>query len=495
MTIKKTVIQKYKKWAIYLFLLLLSFLIIMQSNNTIWHKGDIGTDSTVFKYVAYEIQKGHMPYLDSFDHKGPLIYLINVIGNTIDPWIGIWFVELVSMYVGLLYIFKTAKLYCNNRISVIQTFLISGCIFKYFEGGNLVEEYAIPFIAIGIYLFQKFFCGYEMKKSDYAACGGAFSCILLLRPNMGILWPVMCISIVIKLLREHKYKALIYDIKWFLLGMGIILIPILSWLALRGAMASFVESYFRYNVVYTKAMSTTFSRYQSFSYYFSDSIMTIATMAILLIVLIKHRIRDVAYACFFFLNIVLISMAGKISMHYGMIVVPTLIYPMTVIASELNKITRDKGTLAGVSAVIYLCIAPYILPGWSSAIVNTIEQFPGRNYSDYISASNKQIADLVLQHSAGDDEITVCGNWNIIYLLSNRCSSSRYSYQTVCSIDKEMEDEYFDDLINNPPSVIVLRSDFYAMDRMKDYLDNNSYNDVGGDDGGVARVLVRSNRN
>ena len=37
-----------------------------------------GRDSGAFLYVAKGILDGEMPYIDRWDHKGPLIYIINV---------------------------------------------------------------------------------------------------------------------------------------------------------------------------------------------------------------------------------------------------------------------------------------------------------------------------------------------------------------------------------------------------------------------------------
>ena len=38
-----------------------------------------GGDS-IFMYVAQGILEGEVPYLDRWDHKGPLLYLINAVG-------------------------------------------------------------------------------------------------------------------------------------------------------------------------------------------------------------------------------------------------------------------------------------------------------------------------------------------------------------------------------------------------------------------------------
>ena len=52
-----------------------------------------GGDSAIFMYVAQGILEGEVPYLDRWDHKGPLLYLINAVGLLIDEVWGLWLVQ------------------------------------------------------------------------------------------------------------------------------------------------------------------------------------------------------------------------------------------------------------------------------------------------------------------------------------------------------------------------------------------------------------------
>ena len=51
-----------------------------------------GRDQSVFIYVAEGLLDGDIPYRDRWDHKGPLIYLLNVVGLLIAGIPGIWLV-------------------------------------------------------------------------------------------------------------------------------------------------------------------------------------------------------------------------------------------------------------------------------------------------------------------------------------------------------------------------------------------------------------------
>lgn len=80
------------------YLFLLAFTVVMKSPVNLWKNGDAGNDSSIFRYVGLEMAKGGMPYRDSFDHKGPLIFIINCFGIWISYYRGVWLIELISLF-------------------------------------------------------------------------------------------------------------------------------------------------------------------------------------------------------------------------------------------------------------------------------------------------------------------------------------------------------------------------------------------------------------
>jgi hypothetical protein len=49
-------------------------------------------DGEVYRYIGMVIANGGSPYSDAFDHKPPLIFLLNAVSFPSEYW-GIWFVE------------------------------------------------------------------------------------------------------------------------------------------------------------------------------------------------------------------------------------------------------------------------------------------------------------------------------------------------------------------------------------------------------------------
>ena len=93
-------------------------------------------DSSAFLYIGKRMAEGKLPYRDLFDHKGPLLYLIQRVGIGLTPgsYIGVWILELVSMMISAWYMQKLAGLVTENRrdayLAVLAVLGIqgSGCL-------------------------------------------------------------------------------------------------------------------------------------------------------------------------------------------------------------------------------------------------------------------------------------------------------------------------------------------------------------------------------
>lgn len=245
---------------------MLTFLFSFSCSNNIWRIADKGTDSSVFMYVARVILDGGMPYRDTFDHKGPLVYLINVLGIKIDYWRGIYIIEMIAIFITFYAIYRIARLKCGQVISLFLLTFTSTGLLQYFEGGNLTEEYAIPFIAIAIWYFTDYFIYSQITNFRLVICGIACAAVLLIRVNMASVWLVMCLGVVIQCLRQKQYRKLIDIIIKFVLGFLTLFVPILAWLAINDALVPFYEDYIQFNFLYSNASLLT--RFESFHYFF-----------------------------------------------------------------------------------------------------------------------------------------------------------------------------------------------------------------------------------
>ena len=213
--------------------------------------GETGTDSSVFKTVALMMEKGYMPYKDSFDHKGPYLYILNYIGDKISHYRGIWVIEYISLFLTMLAMYKIARLCCDKLFSCITVFISVSLLHGYFQGGNFTEEYAMPLIAVSLYIFLDYIINKRITKFRLILCGICFGATVFDRVNMIAVWLVFGVVIFIVCLTKKQYKELMEYIVFFLIGFCIVSIPIILWLGVRGALTDFWKDYIIFNFRYT----------------------------------------------------------------------------------------------------------------------------------------------------------------------------------------------------------------------------------------------------
>ena len=116
-----------------------AFFFTIQSPLHPWNLAVTGTDSSVFKTVSMMMARGSIPYVDTFDHKGPLLYILNWLGDRISLYRGVWVIEMIFLIATFFMLYKIARLVCKKSVSCIVVFLSISLLFGYFDGGNISE--------------------------------------------------------------------------------------------------------------------------------------------------------------------------------------------------------------------------------------------------------------------------------------------------------------------------------------------------------------------
>ena len=450
----------YKKIFLELFVLLIilfmTFIVVMQSPLNVFNTpGVSGMDSSVFRSIEMFMSNGLMPYKDLFDHKGPLIYIINYIGQLISYNHGVWYIEIITIFVAILFIYKTARLFCNRIFSIITTVISSSALLLYFEGGNLTEEYALPFIAISLYIFIDYLKNNKISIFRLIICGFSFGAVCMLRINMVSVWFVFSIAILIKSILEKQYKQLFKFIFWFLTGLFIIALPILVWLGVNDAFHDFIYDYFTFNTIYSND-ARLYSKVGTFIFFFNNSTVLIAFLVCLYLCFKKKDTLSITYLVCFLITLMCISMSGRNYYHYGMVLVPILIYPFSIIMKMVNVSSNKNGLVLFIPLLLLCYIA---LPIWIKGSLDSL------NVYGYYTINNNSIRQSAIykiskdikNNSTPDDKITVYGGRNIIYILSERSTASKYSFQEpLVEVNKQILEDYFNDLSNNLPKLIVV---------------------------------------
>lgn len=456
-----------KEFGMILLVACAAFTFSLQAYTNIFHIGSADVDSSVFRYVARVILNGGMPYRDTFDHKGPLIYLLNVIGIKIAYWRGIWVIEFITLFVTFYMMYRVARLFMGRLLSFAILLITTSPLFDHFEGGNFTEEYAMPFIAVSIYIFIDYFYNQKISKLRLIICGLCCGAIFMLRPNMCAVWLVMCLAVLMQCIHNRHYQDLGNFIILFAIGLLVIILPILIWLAVNGAFTDFLKDYLYFNKEYS-AQTDFSAKFNSFFTFMNRSLMLYALIGLSYIAKKKRSFLDIVYIIYLFVGLIFICISGQTFMHYGMVCIPALVYPVVRISQELyvqgNKVVSEF-------FILFLTVN-LAAPVWINAVISGESQYKSRE-ENFISENEKETVNLISSCSAPNDTILVLGNWDTIYNQSHRFAPTKYSYQNMWA-DQGMTKEFYDEISANLPKVIVVTKDG-TNELDQTFYDNNGY--------------------
>ncbi len=181
----------------------------------------LSVDSDCFKLMGRMVAKGLIPYKDFFDHKGPLTAFIEYIGyGLFNNTATLFIMQIISISVSLIGILRIASLFLDEKKSFIVGLLsIIPCILgitSYYEGGNIVEEWSLPFLVFSTFFLTRYFLdssnavNYDKKYSLFygitmAVCFGT-------RVTNGIAISTGIAILYITLLGRKKYRELMLNI-------------------------------------------------------------------------------------------------------------------------------------------------------------------------------------------------------------------------------------------------------------------------------------------
>ena len=438
-------------------------------------------DGSVFEYVAKVMLYGGNMYKDTFDHKGPLLYFFNCLGIILHSN-GIWIIEYIALVITSVLVYSTFRLLSGKFLSCIGTVYILLFISYYICQGNFSEEFSLPFVVCSLYIFAKY---YIKGVSNIAViiCGFCCGCTFLLRQNLIAIWCTFCIYILYA--ERHNLRKIRNYVLFFLLGVLLIFLPVFLYLCIKGILCDFWKEYFLFNFLYSSGGLQ--DKFQVFlNFFLSPQIIFTVFSILYLIFLKKYRELCIVNLVFQFVNIVFLCVAGRNYPHYKLLLPTGCIVPLMLF---LNIIKQNTNKTFLFGALFFIAI--YFFSGIfiSSLVSFTNEQI---NFSKNMNLNDEYlVADIIKNNTSADDKILVLGNCDTIYLLSDRYSLSKYSYQCpIIFISNEIYKEFISDINEHLPKVVVIDKVFWNysyyyniltpdaskyIDYMYQYLDDNSY--------------------
>ena len=483
--------EKIEKGLAFLYLMVLSFIIAFQNTDSIFGNGETWMDASVYKYVAWTMDLGGMPYKDAFDHKGPLVYIFFWIGRKFGDWRGVWVPYVILIFVSLLLLYKIIRMFCPRLSSCILMLVVFVVMFDYEITSMSPEGISIPFMAGGLYIFLDYFLNSKISKLRLILCGWCFGCILMIKAQMISVWLVFCIAVLIKCIVEKKIQDIWKFLLYFIIGCLISMLPIIIWLIQGGAFGDFIADYIEFNSLYAakyagdSQLAVMAARIKAMVFFANKPMILLAMFCCCAMIWWDKQNRgfNIAYLLFILCSIALSALSGYEYGHYGTALIVAVTYPMAYITGKGIRAKEDTKrllTLAGLAWVI--CI--YAMPITFDKMNCTMSMCKQYLYNQNVLSPNMEsVVRLIQENSEPDDLITVYGLNDVIYGLANRRSVSKYTFQHAFpTVDPERMDEYYSDLEENPPKLIVDCLIFFWKEersRMMDFIEKHGYELVG----------------
>ena len=197
--------------------------------------------------------RGLMPYRDLFDHKGPLLFILYALGAAISDtsFIGVFALEALSLAAAVYAGWRTVRLFGEGRLTLLAMPLLAAatCCCTAFTQGGSAEEFALPALAVGVYLTLAAMTRAEEKtRGRMLGFGAAAGWVFLIKYTDIGLFAGLGVCLLAFVWRREGFGRALLAAGRMLLGAALVCAPVAAYLAVNGALGACVEVYFVQNL-------------------------------------------------------------------------------------------------------------------------------------------------------------------------------------------------------------------------------------------------------
>lgn len=451
---------------IYSFLVFYSFVLLFFCSGSSPFIHFMSTDSSVFFTMGRGMVGGKVVYLDLFDHKGWYIYFFNYLGALIssDNSVGIYLVEGVFVSIDAILCYKIYYSYICSRKSVIATLVTLMLFLNYFtyQGGNLVEVYALTFQLLSFYYIVKYIKTNQIKHNPFFMLihGICVGVVLFLRANMIMMWGSIALIIIIYLFINKKYTNLLINIAAGFAGIIIGVAPPVVYSVFTGSTYEMIDQCFVFNVLYVSGGSLINNLFSSFHNITFNLVLLSGAVSVLLACISKriHILMKLLLASGFVLSSISVTFSPIKFEHYLEIIIPFFI---PIIALMINKLDLNHIRRKRFLFVLVVC-GIFIL----SVCVNLrtpIKLFVTNNDSKEYIKTIDEISNEFLIEGNGTESVLVTNNNSAFYNAMKVIPKTKYFYTPLVDYHKYPYaiDEQVKSIVSGDNDVLIINYSDY----------------------------------
>jgi len=235
-------------WIVLLLLLRWPALLYPQFNS------NSNIDAAFFALAGKLVRDGAVPYLAFWDHKPPLIYLIDALALSVSGgaiW-GVWLATVAALLVTLGAAVAAWRRMFGAAAAVIAA-LVLAVSFDVPAPFNLTEGFVLPAQAAALLILARWSMTRGRVLVPALGIGALGGIAFLLRPNLIGTPAAVAIAMALTLLITRRAREVAVLLAGCLAGAALVVGPVLLWLGNAGALGAFWDQVFHYNFVYTAA--------------------------------------------------------------------------------------------------------------------------------------------------------------------------------------------------------------------------------------------------
>lgn len=429
----------------------------------------LGDDSAIFQAVGKGWVKGHLPYVDLFENKGALIFLIDALGYMIYPRVGIFILQIPAMYLSMLFAWRALGLYLSGKARLAATIFMLIFDAMYYLDGNRTEEWSMPFLMVATYFYLR-----GLKEERFSCpplvgfiYGLGFGACVLLRTTNAL--PICCYVFLsaIFLIRANDFKILLRNAINFCAGFVLIVLPFVIYFAAHGALYDMLYGTILLNVTYSAQRSSfLITHLDEFATYIVIHFMPLFLMILTCTIELAINKSRVAISGLFCATLMLI-MLMKSSPYQGYCALITPLLPMFfVVLAKRMKNFSALSTVKGLSfkrmaykSLIIMLIIYSLIPG--NVIISHLRNINSDFMTKYI---RNEITDMqrLAEHIPPEERSSVmiwseglhASHWILATGIFPRCRFFN-NVKAFANVDPNVKREWLEIARDNPPQWII----------------------------------------
>ncbi len=231
-------------WGTYIFILLIALIWAIWGSSPVnlFSNYTISYDEPIYKIMARTLLAGKELYVDSWDHKGPLLYIVYAIGILISDGSNLGFAVLQFIFNSFILVFayKIARLYLTQSAAFVATIILP-LIFGAFSVQT--TEILLIYQLCSLYFFLRKHVQ-DRDENIFPILGLCCTATLLTRFNICLFWLPILIFEAIHTLKNNgiatSVKRLLIS-GLYCLALAIPVLCLVQWDA-------FIDAYVTYNL-------------------------------------------------------------------------------------------------------------------------------------------------------------------------------------------------------------------------------------------------------